>query len=132
MKGETVLSDKRTGVLRPPGPALLRAVPGARGDRTLHDAGGPPAVEPVHRALSPHAPGRAPAGEGARTTWDESVSEMQEDLDACIETYNRNRPQRGRGMEGRTPYQVLKKGIRRPISRKNSGKWEVKTAALKR
>ncbi len=39
-----------------------------------------------------------------RTTWYESVSEMQEDLDAYIETYNRNRPHRGRGMEGRTPY----------------------------
>ena len=29
------------------------------------------------------------------TTWYESVSEMQEDLDAYLETYNRNRPHRG-------------------------------------
>ena len=43
-----------------------------------------------------------------RTTWYESVSEMQDDLDAYIETYNRNRPHRGRGMEARTPYQIFK------------------------
>lgn len=35
---------------------------------------------------------------------------MQTDLDTYLETYNRNRPHRGRGMEGRTPYQVFKKG----------------------
>ena len=65
-----------------------------------------------------------------RTTWYESVGEMQEDLDAYIETYNRNRPHRGRGMEGRPPYQVFKaKGIRKPRSRKKSTKKEVKTAA---
>ena len=64
-----------------------------------------------------------------RTTWYESVSEMQEDLDAYIETYNRNRPHRRRGMEGRTPYQVFKKGIRKPRTRKTSTKKEVKTAA---
>ena len=55
-----------------------------------------------------------------RTTWHESVSEMQEDLDAYIETYNRNRPHRCRGMEGRTPHPVLTKGIRKPRSRKKS------------
>ena len=64
-----------------------------------------------------------------RTTWYESVGEMQADLDAYIETYNRNRPHRGRGMEGRTPYQVFKKGIRKPRSPKKSTKKEVKTAA---
>ena len=64
-----------------------------------------------------------------RTTWYESVSEMQKDLDAFIETYNRNRPHRGCGMEGRTPYQVFKKGIRKPRSRKNSARKEAKTAA---
>ena len=64
-----------------------------------------------------------------RTTWYESVDEMQTDLDAYLETYNRNRPHRGRGMEGRTPYQVFKKGIRKPRSRKKSTKKEVKTAA---
>ena len=45
-----------------------------------------------------------------RTTWYESVSEMQEDLDAYIETYNRNRPHRGRGMEGRTPQPSVQPG----------------------
>ena len=64
-----------------------------------------------------------------RTTWYESVEEMQVDLDAYLETYNRNRPHRGRGMEGRTPYQVFKKGIRKPRSRKKSTGKEVKTAA---
>ena len=29
--------------------------------------------------------------------------EMQKDLDVYLETYNRRRPHRGRGMEGRTP-----------------------------
>ncbi|WP_419167133.1 hypothetical protein [Candidatus Palauibacter sp.] len=38
----------------------------------------------------------------SRTIWYEyeSVSELQEDLDAYIETYNRDRPHRSRGMEG--------------------------------
>ena len=64
-----------------------------------------------------------------RTTWYESVSEMQEDLDAYIETYNRNRPHRGRGMEGRTPYQEFRKGSRKPSTPQKSTKKEVKTAA---
>ena len=64
-----------------------------------------------------------------RTTWYESVEEMQEDLDAYIESYNRNRPHRGRGMEGRTPYQVFKQGIRKPRPPKKSTKKEVRTAA---
>ena len=64
-----------------------------------------------------------------RTTWHESVDEMQTDLDAYLETYNRHRPHRRRGMEGRTPHQVFKKGIRKPRSRKKSTRKEVKTAA---
>ena len=63
------------------------------------------------------------------TTWYESVEEMQTDLDAYLETYNRNRPHRDRGMEGRTPYQLFKKGIRKPRRRKKSTRKEVKTAA---
>ena len=55
-----------------------------------------------------------------RTTWYDSVDEMQTDLDAYLETCNRNRPHRGRDMEGRTPYQVFEKGIRKPRSRKKS------------
>ena len=64
-----------------------------------------------------------------RTTWYESVEEMQADLDAYLETYNRNRPHRGRSMQGRTPYQVFKKGIRKPKSRKKSTGKGVNTAA---
>ena len=55
-----------------------------------------------------------------RTAWYESVEEMQADLDAYLDTCNRSPPHRGRGMEGRTPYQVFKKGIRKPGSRKKS------------
>ena len=66
-------------------------------------------VERFHRTLLDEHP-----RVNGRTTWSESVSEMQEDLDAYIETYNRNRPHRGRSMEGRTPCQVFKKGIRIP------------------
>lgn len=49
-----------------------------------------------------------------RTTWYETVDEMQADLDAYIETYNRNRPHRGRGMKGRTPYRVSRRGSGSP------------------
>ena len=35
---------------------------------------------------------------------------MQADLEAYLETYNRKRPHRGRGMKGRAPYQVFKAG----------------------
>jgi transposase InsO family protein len=51
-----------------------------------------------------------------RTTWYETVEEMQKDLDTFLETYNRKRPHRGRGMEGKTPYQVFKAGL--PAARK--------------
>ena len=46
-----------------------------------------------------------------RTTWYETVEEMQTDLEAYLETYNRKRTHRGRAMEGRTPYQVFKAGL---------------------
>ncbi len=81
-------------------------------------------IERFHRTLLDEH-----LGVKGRTTWYESVDEMQTDLDAYLETYNRNRPHRGRGMEGRTPYQVFKKGIRKPRSRKKSTRKEVKTAA---
>ncbi len=64
-----------------------------------------------------------------RTTWYESVEKMHADLDAYLETYHRNRPHRSRGMDGRTPYQVFKTGIRKPRSRKKSTGKEVKTVA---
>ena len=34
------------------------------------------------------------------------------DVDSYLETYNRKRPHRGRGMEGRTPYAVFKTGLK--------------------
>ncbi len=49
-----------------------------------------------------------------RTTSYESVDEMQADLDAYLETYNRSWPHCGRGMEGRTLYLVFKKGTGSP------------------
>jgi transposase InsO family protein len=65
-----------------------------------------------------------------RTTWYEAVDEMQQDLDAYLETYNTRRPHRGRGMEGRTPYEVFKAGKpRKPPTRKKSTRKEVKPAA---
>ncbi|MXX69638.1 MAG: hypothetical protein F4Y74_11840 [Gemmatimonadales bacterium] len=63
---------------------------------------GPAEAERFLRGLPPHALGRARQGEGA----DDS-----------------------RGMTVRTPYQVFKKGIRKPRSRKKSAGKEVKTAA---
>jgi transposase InsO family protein len=47
-----------------------------------------------------------------RTTWYETLEEMQKDLDAYLEIYNTKRPHRGRKMEGRTPYQVFKAGLK--------------------
>ena len=46
-----------------------------------------------------------------------------------LETYNTRRPHRGRGMEGRTPYEVFKAGISRKRTRKPSARKEVKNAA---
>ena len=45
---------------------------------------------------------------------------MQTDLDVYFKTYNRNRPHGARGMDRRTPYQVFKKRIPKPRSRKKS------------
>lgn len=64
-----------------------------------------------------------------RTTWYETVEEMQKDLDVYLETYNQRRPHRGRGMEGRTPYDVFKAGIPESEPRKPSARKEVKKAA---
>ena len=47
-----------------------------------------------------------------------------------METYNRRRPHRGGGMEGKTPFRVFKAGIQpKPAVRKPSARKEVKTAA---
>ena len=64
-----------------------------------------------------------------RTTWYETVEEMQKDLDVYLETYNQRRPHQGRGMKGRTPYAVFKAGIARKRTRKPSARKEVKKAA---
>ena len=64
-----------------------------------------------------------------RTTWYETIAEMQKDLDAYLETYNRQRPHRGRGMKGRTPHGVFSAGIpKKPPARKKPARKEVKTA----
>ncbi len=44
-----------------------------------------------------------------RTTWYESVEQMQTDLDSYLEHYNTQRPHQGRMMEGQTPYSMFKK-----------------------
>ena len=49
----------------------------------------------------------------------ESVKEMQADLDAYLVTYNTKRPHQGRGMNGRSPLQAFKDGLKlRPKSKK--------------
>ena len=52
---------------------------------------------------------------------------MQKDLDAYLETYNRQRPHRGRGMK--TPYEVFEAGVpKKSPARKKKARKEVKTA----
>ena len=46
-----------------------------------------------------------------RTKWYESLVEMQADLEAYLETYNRRRPHQGLGMNGKTPYEVFVEGL---------------------
>lgn len=58
-----------------------------------------------------------------RTKWYEGIEEMQQDLDAFLETYNTQRPHQGRGMKGRTPITVFLAGIPKPVAK------EVKSAA---
>ena len=65
-----------------------------------------------------------------RTTWYETLEKMRKDLDGYLETDNTRRPPSGRGMRGRTPYEVFKVGIpRKPPTRKPSTTKEVRTAA---
>ena len=55
---------------------------------------------------------------------------MQKDLDGYLGIYNTRRPHCGRGMEGRTPYEVFKAAIpRKRRTRKPSARKEVNTAA---
>ncbi len=46
-----------------------------------------------------------------RTTWYESVEQMQGDLDQYLHHYNHKRPHQGRMMDGRTPIQAFLAGI---------------------
>ena len=56
---------------------------------------------------------------------------MQKDLDAYLETYNRQRPHPGRGMKGRTPYEVFKAGIPKwSPARNKSARKEVKARSV--
>jgi len=41
---------------------------------------------------------------------------MHTDLDDYIESYNNRRPHRGRGIEGRTPFEVFEAGITAPAA----------------
>jgi len=61
-----------------------------------------------------------------REKWYESVEEMQKDLDAYLTAYNHERTHQGRGMEGKTPYQVFLEGLPR---RDKGEKKESKKAA---
>jgi hypothetical protein len=45
-----------------------------------------------------------------RTTWYESVGQMQTGLDSYL--YNTQQPHQGRMMEGQTPYTMFKKGLK--------------------
>ncbi|MEN3799395.1 IS481 family transposase [Aeromonas veronii] len=47
-----------------------------------------------------------------RTTWYESVEQMQTELDSDLEHYNTQRPHQDRMMEGQTPYRMFKKGLK--------------------
>ena len=62
-------------------------------------------IEPVHRTLLDEH-----LSVMGRTTWYESVEEVPTDLDAYLETYNRNRPHRSRSMESRNPVSGLQEG----------------------
>lgn len=66
-----------------------------------------------------------------RTKWYETLEEMQADLDAYLVVYNTKRPHQGRGMNGRTPYQVFKEGLPRKSAKKpaTAARKEVKKAA---
>lgn len=79
-------------------------------------------IERFHRTLLDEHTGR--------TKWYETVEEMQKDLDVYLESYNRKRPHRGRGMDGRTPYQVFKSGLKKAkqAAKKSSAKEEAKAA----
>ncbi len=68
-------------------------------------------IERFHRTLlDEHL---RPAG---RTTWYESIEEMQAALELYLASYNTARPHRGRGMNGRTPEEVFRAGLPTPAT----------------
>lgn len=46
-----------------------------------------------------------------RTTWYETVDQMQADLEIYLHHYNHERPHQGRMMEGRTPFTMFEEGL---------------------
>ena len=59
-----------------------------------------------------------------RTTWYESVKQMQRDLDVYLDFYNTQRTHQGRGMDGRTPHTAFFDGLPNP-----NGKGDTQEAA---
>ncbi|HCT5967355.1 TPA: IS481 family transposase, partial [Klebsiella pneumoniae] len=47
-----------------------------------------------------------------RTTWYETVEQMQTDLESYFDHYNTKRAHQGRMMAGQTPYCMFKKGLK--------------------
>ena len=47
-----------------------------------------------------------------RKTWYESIEVMQQDLGTYLGQYNHKRPHQSRNMDGMTPIQVFKKGLK--------------------
>ena len=81
-------------------------------------------IERFYRTLL----GRAPAGEGE----DDLARVRRRDAGRSRRSSRNLQPEpahRGRRMVGRTPHQVFKKGIRRPMNRKTSNREGGETAA---
>ncbi len=107
----TVLCKQRTGVLWPAGSPSLRAVP-ARGHWASNDKGPQtPQSNGFIERFHPNVARRALRVRG-RTTWYEIVEEVLQGLEAYPETSGRMRPHRGCAMEGRSPCQVFKAGLK--------------------
>lgn len=63
-----------------------------------------------------------------RRTWFETIDEMQTVLDEWLAAYNTKRPHQGRNMDGRTPLQAFKDGLKRqPATSTNKQKGETLT-----
>ena len=52
---------------------------------------------------------------GGRTTWYETVEQLQADLDKYLETYNCQRTHQGYRLKGRTPAAALAEALGRPV-----------------